>query len=113
MTEKIGLLFSGQGAQAVGMGRELAAHSPAAAELFQRADAVLGRPLSTLAFEGPLETLTLTANCQPALFVHGLATLAALRAETGDFPVTRRRRSLPRRMDRARLRRGRFLLKRA
>ena len=88
MTEKIGLLFSGQGAQAVGMGRELAAHSPVAAELFQRADTVMGRPLSTLAFEGPLETLTLTANCQPALFVHGLATLVALRAEAGDFPVT-------------------------
>ena len=88
MTEKIGLLFSGQGAQAVGMGRELAAHSPAASALFQQADAVLGRPLSTLAFEGPLDQLTLTANCQPALFVHGLATLAALRAEVGDFPVT-------------------------
>ena len=69
------------------MGRELAAHSPAAAELFQRADATLGRPLSTLAFEGPLDQLTLTANCQPALYVHGLATLAALRAEVGDFPV--------------------------
>ena len=70
------------------MGRELAARFPAAAELFQRADAVLGRPLSRLAFEGPLEELTLTANCQPALFVHGLATLAALRAEVGEFAVT-------------------------
>ena len=88
MTDRIALLFSGQGAQAVGMGRELAAHSPAAAEFFQRADAALGRPLSKLAFEGPLEQLTLTANCQPALFVHGLATLAALRAEIGEFPVT-------------------------
>ena len=87
MADHIGLLFSGQGAQAVGMGRELSAQFPAAAELFQRADAVLGRPLSRLAFEGPLEQLTLTANCQPALFVHGLAVLAALRAEVGDFPV--------------------------
>jgi [acyl-carrier-protein] S-malonyltransferase len=87
MTDKIALLFSGQGAQAVGMGRDLCSHSPAAQELFQRADAILRRPLSQLAFDGPLEELTLTANCQPALFVHGLAALAALRAEAGDFPV--------------------------
>ena len=70
------------------MGRELCAHSPAAAALFAQADTVLNRSLTRLAFEGPLDELTLTANCQPALFVHGLATLAALRAEAGDFPVT-------------------------
>jgi [acyl-carrier-protein] S-malonyltransferase len=87
MTDKVGLLFSGQGAQAVGMGRDLCDHSPAAAELFARADAILGRPLSQLAFAGPLEELTLTANCQPALFVHGLAALAALRTAAGDFPI--------------------------
>ncbi len=87
MTDKIGLLFSGQGAQAIGMGKDLCANSAAAAEVFARADAVLDRPLSQLAFEGPLEELTLTANCQPALFVHGLAALAALRAEAGDFPI--------------------------
>lgn len=88
MTDRIGLLFSGQGSQAVGMGQSLCAHSPAAAALFQEADTILGRPLTKLAFEGPIEELTLTANCQPALFVHGLATLAALRAEAGDFPIT-------------------------
>ena len=87
MAEHIGLLFSGQGSQAVGMGRELCAHSPAAAALFAQADTILNRPLTRLAFEGPLEELTLTANCQPALFVHGLATLAALRAEAGEFPI--------------------------
>jgi [acyl-carrier-protein] S-malonyltransferase len=69
------------------MGLDLCANSPAAAELFARADILLGRPLSRLAFEGPLEELTLTSNCQPALFVHGLAALAALRAAGGDFPV--------------------------
>ena len=87
MTDKIGLLFSGQGAQAVGMGADLCAHSPAAAEVFARADAILERPLSRLAFEGPLDELTQTANCQPALFVHGLAALAALRDAAGDFPI--------------------------
>ena len=87
MADIIGLLFSGQGSQVVGMGRELCAHSPAAAALFAQADTILNRPLTTLAFEGPLEQLTLTGNCQPALFVHGIATLAALRAEAGDFPV--------------------------
>ena len=69
------------------MGRELCAQFPAAAALFAQADAILNRPLSKLAFEGPLDELTLTGNCQPALFVHGLATLAALRAGAGDFPV--------------------------
>lgn len=88
MNDKVALLFSGQGAQAVGMGQALCASSPAAAALFERADAILGRPLSKLAFEGPLEELTATANCQPALYVHGLAALAALTAQVGDLPVT-------------------------
>lgn len=85
--KRIAFLFAGQGAQAVGMGRDLAAQYPAAAELFQKADAILGRSLSTVAFEGPEHELVKTANCQPALFVHGLACLAALRAEVGEFPV--------------------------
>ncbi|HYR57569.1 MAG TPA: ACP S-malonyltransferase [Chthoniobacteraceae bacterium] len=88
MTEKrIALLFAGQGAQAVGMGRDLVEKYPVAAELFSRADQILGRPLSKITFEGPEEELTQTKNCQPALFVHGLACLAALRQEAGDFPV--------------------------
>ncbi|MGZ4984646.1 MAG: ACP S-malonyltransferase [Chthoniobacterales bacterium] len=76
---KIALLFSGQGAQVVGMGKELAAEFSVAAEIFERADAILGRKLSELAWSGPIEELTRTANCQPALYVHGLACLAALR----------------------------------
>jgi len=87
MSKRIALLFAGQGAQTVGMGRDLAAHHPAAADLFRQADSVLGRPLSEVAFAGPDDELVKTANCQPALFVHGLACLAALRAETGAFPV--------------------------
>ncbi len=69
------------------MGRELRAASPAAAAVFAEGDKILGRPLSKLADEGPLDELTRTGNCQPALFVHGLATLAALREAAGDFPV--------------------------
>ena len=85
--KRIALLFAGQGAQQPGMGKDLAAKYPAAADIFARADAILGRPLSSIAFEGPEEELTQTKNCQPALFVHGLACLAALRAEAGEFPV--------------------------
>jgi [acyl-carrier-protein] S-malonyltransferase len=85
--KRIALLFAGQGAQTVGMGQDLAAKYPAAAELFTLADTILGYSLSRIAFEGPEEELTQTKHCQPALFVHGLATLAALRAEVGEFPV--------------------------
>lgn len=87
MAKKIALLFAGQGAQSVGMGRDLAAHHPAAGELFLQADAILGRSLSEIAWNGPLEELTKTSNCQPALYVHGLACLAALRGVAGEFPV--------------------------
>jgi [acyl-carrier-protein] S-malonyltransferase len=87
MSKRIALLFAGQGAQQVGMGKDLAAKYPAARELFERADAILGRSLSTICWEGPEEELTQTKNCQPALLVHGLACLAALRSEIGEFPV--------------------------
>jgi [acyl-carrier-protein] S-malonyltransferase len=85
--KRIALLFSGQGAQTVGMGRDLAAHFPQAAELFLKADAILGYPLSKIAWEGPEAELTQTCHCQPALYVHGLACLAALRSLAGNFPV--------------------------
>ncbi|MBA3386914.1 MAG: ACP S-malonyltransferase [Chthoniobacterales bacterium] len=84
---RIALLFSGQGAQTVGMGSELAAQFPSAAELFRRADHILERNLRELAWQGPLEELTKTSNCQPALYVHGLACLAAVRELTGEFPI--------------------------
>jgi [acyl-carrier-protein] S-malonyltransferase len=87
MTRKIALLFAGQGAQSVGMGRDLAAHHPAAGEFFQQADEILGRSLSAIAWSGPLEELTRTSNCQPALYVHGLACLAALRGVAGEFAI--------------------------
>ena len=85
--KKIALLFAGQGAQVVGMGKDLAGEFPAAADLFRRADEILGRKLSDIAWNGPIEELTKTSNCQPALFVHGLACLSILRELAGDFPI--------------------------
>ena len=87
MERKIALLFAGQGAQCVGMGRDLAEHFPVAADLFGQADEILGRSLSNIAWNGPIEELTKTSNCQPALYVHALAVLAVLREIAGDFPV--------------------------
>src|SRR2546430_17441728 len=69
------------------MGRDLAEQFPTAAELFQKADDVLGRKLSEIAWKGPIEDLTKTSNCQPALFVHGLACLSMLRELAGEFPI--------------------------
>ena len=81
---KTAILFSGQGAQVVGMGKDLSAAYPAAANLVASADSILGYSLSQIAFEGPAEELTKTSVCQPALYTHGLATLAVLREK---FPA--------------------------
>ncbi len=85
MSKKIALLFAGQGAQAVGMGKDLAAEFPVASALFQQADEILGLPLSQTAFDGPADELTKTSVCQPALYVHGLACLAALKEKLPGF----------------------------
>ncbi|MEO6005488.1 MAG: ACP S-malonyltransferase [Opitutus sp.] len=77
----LALLFAGQGAQKVGMGKSLYAGSPAARALYDEANQILGWDLAKLSFEGPESELTQTRVCQPALFVHGLALLAALRAD--------------------------------
>ena len=73
------LLFSGQGAQKVGMGQDLVEAYPSAKALFEKADSVLSRPLTDVMLNGPAEDLTRTGNCQPALFLHGLALLEILR----------------------------------
>jgi len=87
MPKKVALLFAGQGAQCVGMGRDLAEQFSGAADLFRQADEILGRSLSETAWNGPMEELTKTSNCQPALYVHSLAALAALRELAGDFSI--------------------------
>jgi [acyl-carrier-protein] S-malonyltransferase len=80
----LALLFAGQGAQKVGMGASLHAASPAARALYEQANQVLGWDLTRVSFEGPEAELTQTKVCQPALFVHGLALVAALREARGE-----------------------------
>ena len=84
---KIALLFSGQGAQTVGMGKDLAEQFPVASGMFTQTDSALRCELSTIMWKGSEVELTKTSNCQPALFVHGLASLAILRELAGDFPI--------------------------
>ena len=72
------LLCPGQGAQKVGMGKDLAERFPAARDVFQRIDDTLGAPLSRLMWEGPEEELTLTHNAQPAILAHSAAVWAVV-----------------------------------
>jgi [acyl-carrier-protein] S-malonyltransferase len=76
---EIVILFSGQGAQKVGMGQDWVEHSATARSMAVAADKALGFSLSDIMFEGPEEDLTKTSNCQPALYLHGLMGLALLR----------------------------------
>lgn len=85
---KIAFLFPGQGAQTVGMGKELAASLPAAREFFERADEILGYELSKLCFEGPADQLDSTIHSQPALFVTSLAALESLRRDSPDIVLS-------------------------
>src|ERR1700736_1732879 len=87
MPKKIALLFVGQGAQAVGMGCALAEQFSVAGDLCTKTDQILGRKLTDIMWKGSEEYLTRTANCQPALFLHGLAALAVVRQLFGDFPI--------------------------
>jgi [acyl-carrier-protein] S-malonyltransferase len=82
---KIAFLFPGQGSQAAGMGKALAAAYPSAKAVFDEADAALGFPISQMCFEGPDEALKLTENTQPALLTVSIAALAVLK-EMGYRP---------------------------
>jgi len=66
-------IFPGQGSQAVGMGKDLAAQFPTAKQIFDEADSILGFSLSKIMWEGPAEELNETINTQPALYVHSIA----------------------------------------
>jgi [acyl-carrier-protein] S-malonyltransferase len=79
----VAFVFPGQGSQAVGMGKALAANFAAAQKVFDEVDEALGARLSATIFEGPIETLTLTENAQPALMAVSLAAIRVLEAEAG------------------------------
>src|SRR6267378_2938971 len=76
---KIALLFAGQGAQTVGMGKDLAGQVPSARAWFDRANAALGYDLATICFEGPEAELTKTENAQPGIFLVSWVAFELLR----------------------------------
>ncbi|MCA9646741.1 MAG: ACP S-malonyltransferase [Polyangiaceae bacterium] len=80
-------LFPGQGTQFVGMGKSLFEESPAARDVFERADSALGFSISKLCFEGPESDLVLTKNTQPAIVTASMAALAALKEIIPNLPA--------------------------
>lgn len=83
MSQRVAFVFPGQGSQAVGMGADIYAASPAARAIFDATDSALGFSLARLCFEGPEETLRETINAQPAIVAVSLALLAAVREAMG------------------------------
>ncbi|KQY19657.1 ACP S-malonyltransferase [Rhizobium sp. Root482] len=81
----IAFTFPGQGSQSIGMGKDLADAFPQAAQVFAEVDDALGEKLSDIMWNGPEETLTLTANAQPALMAVSIAALRVLQAEGLDL----------------------------
>ncbi|MDP2897719.1 MAG: ACP S-malonyltransferase [bacterium] len=84
---KVAVVFPGQGAQYVGMGKDLYERCPESREVFEGANRILGSDLLRLMFEGPEETLTRTANSQPAIFVMSYAAWVALKARAERSPA--------------------------
>ncbi|RYD20628.1 MAG: [acyl-carrier-protein] S-malonyltransferase [Verrucomicrobiaceae bacterium] len=82
---QIVLLFSGQGAQKVGMGKDWAESSATARTLAHQADQALGFSISDIMFDGPDDELTKTSRCQPALYLHGLMALTLIRERLPNF----------------------------
>jgi len=83
-------IFPGQGAQKVGMGKEFYDSSPAAKEIFDQADNILGTNLCEVIFNGPEEKLTSTAYCQPGIFTFSVAAFRALEVHPNFERITPR-----------------------
>jgi [acyl-carrier-protein] S-malonyltransferase len=79
----VAFVFPGQGSQVVGMGKSLADNFGVARRVFEEVDAALDTKISTVIFEGPADTLTLTENAQPALMAVSLAAIRTLESEAG------------------------------
>ena len=86
MTKKIAFLFPGQGSQAVGMGKDLYDNFEAAKNVFDSADKILGKSITTLCFEGPEENLKQTVNTQPCIVTMSIAALEALKSQLDITP---------------------------
>ena len=83
---KIAFIFPGQGAQSVGMGKDVYEHSAVGKEVYDRFDAIIGRKLTNVCFNGPEEDLKQTINTQPAILATSLALLEALKERTDITP---------------------------
>lgn len=86
MTKKIAFLFPGQGSQAVGMGKDLYENFESSKNVFDTADKVLGKRVTTLCFEGPEDSLKQTVNTQPCIVTMSIAALEALKSQLDIKP---------------------------
>ena len=84
---KIAYIFPGQGAQYVGMAKELCVSFKSADSVFEKANQVLGFDLKALCFEGPIEKLTESAFCQPAIFTHSIAAWEVFKNDFSDLNI--------------------------